>query len=119
MRNDRKEDNFTAAKPHESTVNRKLTVRRDQFWPKTRRLEQQTPTTGIERSRQEQQALSASVFIQIKRKIKNENENEKRAQLKSFIKQIRRVNRRNNKSSFSMKCTHAVSRIVYMINKSP
>lgn len=44
MRNDRKEDNFTAAKPHESTVNRKLTVRRDQFWPKN----QATRTTNAD-----------------------------------------------------------------------
>jgi len=36
MRNGRTEVNFTAAKPHESTINRKLTVGRDQFWPKNK-----------------------------------------------------------------------------------
>jgi len=86
-------NNFTATKrrlcsfaiPHESAISRKLTVGRDQFWPKTsdynNRTEQNksnkrtTPTTGIE-CRQEQQALSmtatSSIFNKIKKK-KNRN----------------------------------------------
>jgi len=87
------------------------------FGQKTKRLEQQSPTTGIERCRQEQQALSASIFIQIKRKIKNENE--KRTQQKSFIKQIWASKSKEQQINVLNEIRMLCREFVYKINKSP
>jgi len=47
------------------------------FGQKTKRLEQQSPTTGIERCRQEQQALSASILYKLKGKLKTKTKSER------------------------------------------